>query len=167
MALLLNAGIGLFQLFLSVILAVLALYIAFTVFHRITRNINEIQELAKGNIALGILIATLFIAVGLVVQSGVQGVVLGLGQASSDGLFTQDGAIDIIMTIVQLILGVVLAIGSIYLALRIFDRVTGKTGEFEEIKKGNLAMAIVLSGMIFAIAVIIHSGIIGITAALR
>ena len=166
MALLLNAGIGLFQLFLSVILAVLALYIAFTVFHKITRNIDEIRELTSGNIALGVLIATLFIAVGLVVQSGVQGVVIGLGEASSNGIFTQDGGMDVAMTIIQLILGVVLAIASIYLALRIFDHLTGKTEEFEEIKKGNLAVAIVLSGMILAIAVIIHSGIIGITTAL-
>lgn len=164
---LLNVGIGLFQLFLSVILAVLALYVAFTVFHKITRNIDEIRELSKGNVALGVLIAILFIATGLVVQSGVQGVVLGLGQASADGIFTPDGIIDVTMTIVQLILGVLLAIGSIYLSLRIFDRMTGKAGEFEEIKKGNLAMAIVLSGMILAIAVIIHSGVIGITTALR
>ncbi|MFY9799971.1 MAG: DUF350 domain-containing protein [Methanoregula sp.] len=38
--------------------------------------------------------------------------------------------------------------------------------EFEEIRKGNVAVALEMGGVIIAVAVIIQSGVIGITAAL-
>jgi uncharacterized membrane protein YjfL (UPF0719 family) len=162
-----NAGIGLFQLLCSIALAVLALYIGFAVFNRITPDIDEIRELARGNAAIGILVAAIFLGVGLVVQSGIQGIVIGIGKASVDGIFTLEGITDILLTVLQLVLGVVLAIGGIYLSLRLYGRLTGEKEEFAAIRNGNIAAAIVLAGMILSIAVIIHSGVIGITMAIR
>ena len=72
----------------------------------------------------------------------------------------------IIVAIVQLVLGVLLAIGSIYLAISIFDRLTRQIKAFEELRKGNVAVALEMAGIIIAVALIIQSGIVGITAAL-
>jgi uncharacterized membrane protein YjfL (UPF0719 family) len=63
-------------------------------------------------------------------------------------------------------LGVLLAIGAIYLALNILDKLTKGVKEFEELKKGNVAVALEMAGVIIAVALIIQSGIVGITAAL-
>jgi uncharacterized membrane protein YjfL (UPF0719 family) len=38
--------------------------------------------------------------------------------------------------------------------------------EFDEIKKGNVAIALEVAGVIIAVAVVIQSGVLGITAAL-
>jgi uncharacterized membrane protein YjfL (UPF0719 family) len=70
------------------------------------------------------------------------------------------------VSFIQLILGIVLAVGAIYLALNILDKLTKGIEEFEEIKKGNVAVALEMGGVIIAVAVIIQSGVIGITAAL-
>ena len=164
--LLVNAVIGLVQLIIAIIFSVVALYIGFSMMSKITRNIDEEKELAKGNVAVGIIVASVFVAIALVVQSGVSGISVGIGKAASVGLFSLDGILAIGAAFVQLILGIVLAIAAIYLALNILDKLTKGVDEFEEIKKGNVAVALMMGGVIIAVAVIIQSGVLGITAAL-
>ena len=164
--LLANAVVGLIQLLISIIFAVLALYIGFAVLGRITKGIDEEKELAKGNAAVGIIVASVFVAIALVVQSGVSGLSVGINKAISVGILSVDGLLAVGVAFVQLILGIVLAVAAIYLALNILDKLTKGVEEFEEIKKGNVAVALEMGGVIIAVAVIIQSGVIGITAAL-
>jgi uncharacterized membrane protein YjfL (UPF0719 family) len=166
MVLLLNAAVGLVQLVIAILFAVVALYIGFLVLSWITRGIDEEKELAKGNAAVGILVASVFIAIALVVQSGVSGLSVGINKALSIGILTGDGIFTVVVAIVQLLLGIVLAIGGIYLALNILDRLTTGVEEFEELKKGNVAVALEMAGVIIAVAVIIQTGVIGITTAI-
>jgi uncharacterized membrane protein YjfL (UPF0719 family) len=161
-----NAIIGIVQLLIAIILAVVALYIGFSVLSKITKGIDEEKELAKGNAAVGIVVAAVFFAIAIVVQSGVSGVSLGIAKAMSVGLLSVDGFIAIGFAILQLVLGIVLAVAAIYLALNILDRLTKGVNEFEELKKGNVAVALEMAGVIVAVAVIIQSGVIGITTAL-
>ncbi len=163
-----NAGFGILQLVIAIILAVVALYIGFSVFGRITKGIDEQKELAKGNTAIGILVASIFFAIGIVVQSGVAGVSAGIkaAQASAGGILSVGGLLSIGLGILQLILGIVLAIAAIHLALNILDKLTEGIEEFEELKKGNVAVALEMAGVIVTTAVIIQSGVQGITAAL-
>jgi len=164
--LLANAVVGLIQLLISIIFAVLALYIGFAVLSKINKNIDEEKELAKGNVAVGIIVAAVFVAIALVVQSGVSGLSVGINKAMSVGILSVDGMLAIGVSFIQLILGIVLAVGAIYLALNILDKLTKGVEEFEEIKKGNVAVALEMGGVIIAVAVIIQSGVIGITASL-
>lgn len=161
-----NAAVGMFQLVISIIFAVVALYLGFSVLGNMTREYDEEKELAKGNAAVGIIVAAVFVAVALIVQSGVIGLTVGINRALSAGPFSVDGLLAIGVAAVQLILGVILAVAAIYLALYILDRLTEDINEFDEIKKGNIAVAIKMAGVIIAVAVIIQSGVIGITAAL-
>jgi uncharacterized membrane protein YjfL (UPF0719 family) len=164
--LLANAVVGLIQLLISIIFSVVALYIGFGVLSKITKGIDEEKELAKGNAAVGIIVAAVFVAIALVVQSGVSGLSVGINKAVSVGILSVEGLLAIGVAFIQLFLGIVLAVGAIYLALYILDKLTTGVEEFEEIKKGNVAVALMMGGVIIAVAVIIQSGVIGITAAL-
>lgn len=155
-----NAVIGIIQLVIAIILAVVALYIGFSVLGKITKGIDEEKEIAKGNTAVGILVASVFIAIGIVVQSGVAGVSKGIGLALGGDYF------GLIASVLQLLLGIVLAIIAIYLALNILDKMTKGIEEFEELKKGNVAVALEMAGVIITVAIIIQSGVLGITGAL-
>ena len=155
-----NAFLGLIQLVIAIILAVVALYIGFSVFSRITKGMDEEKELARGNPAIGIIIASIFFAIALVVQSGIAGISVGIMKALAGDWLA------IVASLIQLILGIILAIGAIYLALNILDRLTKGVDEFEEIKKGNVAVALMMAGVIVSTAIIIQSGVIGITSAL-
>jgi uncharacterized membrane protein YjfL (UPF0719 family) len=164
--LLANAVVGLVQLVIAIIFAVVALYVGFAVLGKITKGIDEEKELAKGNVAVGILVASVFVAIALVVQSGVSGLSVGINKALNVGILSVDGLTIVGIALVQLILGIVLAVGAIYLALNILDKLTKGVEEFEELKKGNVAVALEMAGVIIAVAVIIQSGVIGITAAI-
>ena len=161
-----NVVVGLIQLIISIIFAVLALYIGFAVLSKINKNMDEEKELARGNVAVGIIVAAVFVAIALVVQSGVSGLSVGINKAISVGILSVDGLLAIGTAFIQLILGIVLAVGAIYLALYVLDKLTKGVDEFEEIKKGNIAVALMMGGVIIAVAVIIQSGVIGITASL-
>jgi uncharacterized membrane protein YjfL (UPF0719 family) len=161
-----NAIVGLFQLIIAIIFSVIALYIGFKTLAKISKNIDQEKELAKGNPAVGILVAAVFVAIALVVQSGVSGLSVGINRAASVGLFTIEGLLAIGVAFIQLIIGIVLAIAAIYLAIIILDKLTGRVDEFDEIKKGNVAIALEVAGVIIAVAVVIQSGVLGITAAL-
>jgi lysylphosphatidylglycerol synthetase-like protein (DUF2156 family) len=119
-----NAFIGLIQLLIAIILAVVALYIGYSTFSRITKGMDERQELAKGNVAVGIIIAAIFFAIALVVQSGVAGISMGISKA------LEGDWISLIMAFIQLILGIVLAIAAIYIALNVLDRLTKGIDEY-------------------------------------
>jgi len=166
MVMLMNAVLGLVQLVIAILFAVIALYIGFLVLNWITKGIDEEKELAKGNVAVGILVASVFVAIALVVQSGVSGLSVGISKALTLGILTGDGIFAVVIAVLQLVLGIVLAIAAIYLALNILDRLTKGVEEFEELKKGNVAVALEMAGVIIAVAVIIQSGVIGITAAI-
>ncbi len=161
-----NAIVGILQLFVAIAFAVVALYAGFLVLGWITKDIDEEKELAKGNAAVGILVASVFIAIALVVQSGVSGLSVGINKALSVGIFTGDGILTVVIALIQLFLGIILAVGSIYLALKILDRLTAGVDEFGELRKGNVAVALEMAGVIIAVAVIIQTGVIGITAAI-
>lgn len=164
--LLVNAAVGIIQLIIAIVCAVVALYIGFSVFGKVTGSIDEQKELAKGNVAFGIVVAAIFVAIAVVVQSGVSGISVGIGKASALGFFSVDGMIAIVIALIQLVLGILLAIGAIYLALNILDKLTSGIEEFDELKKGNVAVALEMAGVIIAVALIIQSGIVGITTAL-
>ncbi len=163
-----SAIVGIIQLIIAIILAVAALYISFNVLGKITKGIDEEKEIAKGNTAVGIIVASVFIAIGVVVQSGVTGISDGLKIAVP---FLVQGdlvsaILPIFMSILQLLLGIGLAIGAIYLALNVLDKLTKGIEEFEELKKGNVAVALEMAGVIITVAIIIQSGVAGITRAL-
>lgn len=65
------------QLAVGLILAVLTLVLAFYLFGALTRGIDEVQELKKGNLAVAGLLAGVLIGVGLLVSQAV-GQVMGL-----------------------------------------------------------------------------------------
>jgi len=161
-----NAVVGLVQLVVAIVFAVMALYIGFWTLARIMSSINMEQELAKGNAAVGIIVAVVFIAIAIVVESGIRGLSAGIGKALSEGIFSLNGIIAIGLSIFQLVIGIALAVAAIYLALNILDKLTKGVEEFEELKKGNVAVALEMAGVIIAVAVIIQSGVLGITAAL-
>ena len=155
-----NIVVAITQLIIAIILAVVSLYIGFAMISKLTKNIDEEAEIAKGNTAVGILVASIFVSIAIVVQSGIAGVSGGLKSAIAGSIYP------LIASVAQLVLGIVLAVAVIYIALNVFDKLTKGIDEFEEIRKGNVAVAIELAGVIIAVALIVQSGVLGITSSL-
>jgi len=65
--------------------------------------------------------------------------------------------------VVQLIVGLVLAIASIYIGLSLFGKFTKGINEEEELKKGNAAVGLLQAAIILSIANVVQTGVIGLT----
>lgn len=155
-----NVIIGITQLIIAIILAVVSLYIGFAMLGKLTSTIDEEKELAKGNTAVGILVASIFVSIAIVVQSGITGISAGLRNAIAGNMYS------LVASVAQLVLGIILSVVVIYLALNIFDKLTKGIDEFEEIRKGNVAVALEMAGVIISTALIVQSGVLGITSSL-
>lgn len=59
----------------------------------------------------------------------------------------------------KLVFGLTLSITAIYLGITLFDRLTRGIDEWKELKKGNIAVGIVLAGIILSIALIIEGSV--------
>ncbi|MEM0445017.1 MAG: DUF350 domain-containing protein [Nitrososphaerota archaeon] len=156
--------VAVIQLVLAVALALFSITIALNILDRTTKQINEFEELRNRNVAVGVYIAGILIAVGNVVGQAVS----GISKAVIPGQFNV-GAI--IGGIIQLFIGLPLAIILIVWAqnrvyswlIKIAETIPGvDVKEFDvekELKNGNVAMAAILFGTFLAISFVISQGI--------
>jgi uncharacterized membrane protein YjfL (UPF0719 family) len=152
-----GVGIGVVQLIVGLVLAIASIYIGLSMFGKFTKGINEEEELKKGNVAVGILQAAIILSIANVVQSGVVGLT---------GALTLGFSINaIIAGVIQLFVGLVLAVVAIYMAINVLDKITKNIDEMAEIKKGNVAVAILMAGVLIAVSFVVQAGVSGIARA--
>ncbi|MFN3527536.1 MAG: DUF350 domain-containing protein [Candidatus Altarchaeaceae archaeon] len=155
-----SIGLGLIQLVVGLLLAMGSIYVGFRMVDNIVEEINFQDELKKGNIAIAIVAVAVVITLAEVVAGGVNGLTIGLtGQTINIGKA-------LIVGIVQLIVGIIFAVLAIYLALKIWSKLTKEIDEGEELRKGNLAIGIVLGGVLIAVGFVIQASIEGIARAI-
>jgi hypothetical protein len=80
--------------------------------------------------------------------------------------FNVDTLVGFVMAILQLVIGLIVGVGAIYLGIRFVDKLTKNIEELEELKKGNLSVGIFMFAVIFLFAMIVEGGISGLTNAL-
>lgn len=156
-SMIMGVGIGVVQLIVGLILAIASIYIGLSMFGKFTKGINEEEELKKGNVAVGILQAAIILSIANVVQSGV----VGLTGALTIGFSINA----IIAGVIQLIVGIILAVVAIYMAINVLDKITKGIDEIAEIKKGNVAVAILMAGVLIAVSFVVQAGVSGIAKA--
>jgi uncharacterized membrane protein YjfL (UPF0719 family) len=158
-------GMGLLQLLVGLVLAIASIYIGLSLFGKFTKGMNEMEELKKGNAAVGILMAAIILAIANVVQSGVVGLtgaLMSLTSLSNMSLFINA----VIAGIIQLVVGIVFAVVAIYLAINVLDKITKEIDEVEELKKGNVAVAILMAGVLIAVSFVVQAGVSGLARAI-
>ncbi|UCF09060.1 MAG: hypothetical protein JSW28_05085, partial [Thermoplasmata archaeon] len=79
-----------------------------------------------------------------------------------------DTLLEALGAIIKILIGVILAVIAVNIGLILFEKITkmGKRGELDilkELENGNAAVAILMIGVVLAIAIVIRSGILSIT----
>jgi uncharacterized membrane protein YjfL (UPF0719 family) len=125
----------------------------------VTRKIDDTAELKRNNVALGIYTASSVFSVMLLIQSSlspayrVLGIILDARAPNST---------DVILAIVRILaffLGTaIVAFIFIVLALLAFMRFTKKIDEMEELKKNNVAIALILAVLTISIVILVGHG---------
>lgn len=152
------------QLAMSILLAALAAYLGIWLFERATQDIDEWQEIREGNTAIGLTLTAVVVGLAIILQPAVAGAL-----PSVEGRFTPDLGPQLlplyilVLMFVRAILGLVLGIVSILFAVWLFLRLTRQVDEMAELKKGNMAVAAMLAGVIIAIALLMAPVVTSIT----
>lgn len=147
-------ALAIIRLVLAIIFAVAGLYIASWVLGRLTKGLEEWQEIGKGNSAVAIYMAGIFVSVAIIVGPGVV------------GLFRTLDLVGIVIGFVQLVLALALAVAMQYVGLSFLGRLTKGFDEWAELKKGNIAVGIIMAAIVIAIGAIVSQGVVSIIEAL-
>ncbi|MBP7686542.1 MAG: DUF350 domain-containing protein [Thermoflexales bacterium] len=142
------------QLVISVITAALVAFLSIWLFDKTTRGIDEWNELRKGNVAVGVVLAAIIVGVGIILRPGLAPAALNLDVGPGNAV-----VIRLAVQLIQILIGLLLSIVSIGAALWIFTRLTGAIDEWAEIGRGNVAIAIVLAGVVIATALIVSTAL--------
>jgi uncharacterized membrane protein YjfL (UPF0719 family) len=140
------------RIFGSMLLTVFALYCGMKLLDRLTVGIEEWEEIKKGNVAVGILYASVMISIILMTSSAIMQFGSVLGSPFMSLLWVGSLLLSLILYGLNLFAAIVI----IYLVFNVVDKLTVDIEEVKELKKGNVAVAIILSIIIIAVASIIR-----------
>ncbi len=141
------------QLIIAVVLGAIAAYLALFLFQWFTRGVDEWQLLRDGNAAVGIVLGAMLVAVAIILRPAL--VVDRSAWDVGGGAFGQ-----VLLTeALQLLIGLVLAVVTLEIALFLFGILTRGIDEVAELKKGNLAIAGLLAGVLIGMGLMISPAV--------
>ena len=159
-------GIGLaiafVKLVLGLALAMGSVYLGLKMFDKMTEGIDELDEIKKGNVAVAILLGAIIFSIANIVEGGVS----GLTSSLVPSLSLMQVVAALLIGVVNLVIGVFLSVFAIYIALNVLDRITVGIDEFKELRRGNVAVAIIMAAVLFAVSSIIRGSVAGMSSAL-
>lgn len=138
------------QFALAIVFSALAAYLGVWLFDRTTPNVDEWTLLKQGNVAVGLVLGAIVLGVAIVLRPALQ-VNTAL---RPDAGAVWGGVLLLGLQAIQVIVGLIFAVVAIALALWIFTRLTGDLDEWAEIVRGNVAVGIMLSGVVLSAALI-------------
>jgi uncharacterized membrane protein YjfL (UPF0719 family) len=137
------------QLIVVVLSGAVATYLSVVLFDRATQNIDEWNELKKGNAAIGVVLGAIVVAVAWLLRPALA-MPIGRWDVGAARAIVALG-----VQAVQLLIGLMLSVLAILFSLWLFDRLTTNLDEWAELKRGNVAVATLLAGVIIAVALLV------------
>jgi uncharacterized membrane protein YjfL (UPF0719 family) len=145
--------LSLAQLAVAIILSAIAAYLSFYLFQWFTRNLDEWEELRQGNAAIGVVLGALLISAAIVLRPALT-VNADVWDVGNQVFFRM-----LLAEALQLAVGLVLVVLVLALALYLFAGLTRGIDEVEELKKGNLAVAGLLAGVVIGVGLMVSQAV--------
>jgi uncharacterized membrane protein YjfL (UPF0719 family) len=133
---------------LTVVVAGLVTFLGVWLFERATRNIDEWAELRRGNLAIGIVMAAMVVAVGIIVRPALQDPLIAADVGRSRPFY------ELLVNAVGLLIALMLAVAAVGFSVWLFTRLTTDLDEWVELLEGNQAVALLLAGVVLAVALL-------------
>lgn len=143
------------QLIVAVLLAAVAAYLGVFIFEKATSGLDEWEELRKGNVAVGLVLGAVIVGVAIILRPTMSVSIIA-GQADMGSAYPYYA---LLIEAVQILVGLILAVASISISLYIFAVLTRDIDELEELKKGNVSMALLLTGVIVAVSFLVTTAV--------
>ncbi|MFI5302959.1 MAG: DUF350 domain-containing protein [Polyangiales bacterium] len=151
---------GLAKIGFGVLVGAFGIFIALRLLQRLLKTSDADGEIARGNIAVGIVESASLVSLGLLAQQAVSATfeamdLLYRGQRFSMTMFVRFWVYAIVHV------GAALVVGALVLGLgvRVFERLTRGVDELAEVRRGNVASALVVAGMIVVMSLMAAPGL--------
>lgn len=146
-------SLGLAHLVVAILLSAITAYLSFYLFQAFTRNLDEWEELRQGNPAIGIVLGATIIAVAIVLKPAleVNTAPWDVGQA----LYARV----LLAQAMQIALGLVFSAIALALAVFLFATLTRGIDEIAELRRGNLAVASLLAGVLIGVGLMVSQAV--------
>jgi uncharacterized membrane protein YjfL (UPF0719 family) len=145
---------------LTVVVAGLVTFLGVWLFERATRDIDEWAELRRGNLAIGIVMAAMVVAVGIIVRPALQDPLIAADVGRSRPFY------ELLVNAVGLLIALMLAVAAVGFSVWLFTRLTTDLDEWVELLEGNQAVALLLAGVVLALALLTATAVDRIVVAL-
>ncbi len=152
--------LGLGKVTFGMLVAVLGVFLATRILGRALGIRDLDKELAGGNTAAGVLSASAIVSLGILAQHAVVATFSAMDLAYRDRAFEpQMLAAFFIYGLAHVLTSFLIGIGVLLLGKRVFARLTKGIDEIAEIKRGNVAPALVLGGVVVVLALMTAPGL--------
>lgn len=147
---------GVVELILSLVSGIFIFFMSFKVFSLVTRDIDELQELQKNNVAVAILGASFIFGIMLLVKAALTPAmdtftfIFGQNQFSFSLIF-----FSIVRICLMYIVSAIFSFLILWLSVKLFLILTTEIDEMEEMKNNNIAISIVIATLISSMALIL------------
>ncbi|MBN1272346.1 MAG: DUF350 domain-containing protein [Candidatus Aminicenantes bacterium] len=135
------------------------IYLCFKVVMRITKY-DDISLINKNNIAASLVIVSSFIATAIMVKNAIYPI---SAVVQDFWLMAEKNILQFVIllgrAIAYFLVTVVLSLASIGTALFVFQKMTKSLNEEQEIQKNNIAIGLLLGGVLIAFALLVETGI--------
>lgn len=146
--LLLLAVVILLRIVAALVLSAGTLYSGMRLLDSLTSGIDEWKEIKKGNVAIGIVFAAVMASLILLVGPMIDGVIAAINPAMLSPIPIAMFIFSALNFILSLLGGVVM----LFITLNLIDRITPDVEEFAELKKGNVAVALIFASALLLVA---------------
>lgn len=158
---------GLLEFFVTVLISFILIFGSYRFFLILTPRFDEERQLRKKNTSVGIILGSVLLGEAIVVKQAVYPVmaviqIFVLGQERGIASFLKM----IGLSVGYVVLAGILALVCILFSFWLFNRLTPKIDQYEEIKDNNLAVAVFMAFFIIAVCLLISQGVSGLTKAL-
>ncbi len=147
------------ELALCFLLSVVVTWMGFRATTASTPDLDDVDELRKGNVAVAIVLAAMLASSGLVLREAVYPVVATLRTFMSADTGVE-GWIQWLGHAAAFLLGACFtAVVGLVLGVRLFTAMTPELDEAAEVRRGNVAVAIVVGTVILVVGMFIGQGV--------
>jgi len=158
---------GLLEFLVSIFLSFILVFGSYRLFLILTPKFGEERQLKKKNTAVGIVLGSILFGEAIIVKQAIYPVmavsqIFIVGEERSLVTFFKIAS----FSFGYVVLAGALAIVCIILILWLFNRMTPRIDQFEEIKENNVAVAVLMALCIIGVCLLMSEGVSGLTKAL-
>ena len=159
--------VSLFDFILMVIMSAVVIALTYRIFIRANPDFHMGEEIKKGNVAVGILVAVIMISASHILMAGTDSSVAMFRMHMLAPSEENESTLKILALIAaHLSISMLLAVMSISITLRMFGKLERQLQAGKELQKGNVAVGLLLSSVVLISSMYVREGVSALSKAM-